>query len=84
MSGYKAPRDSDMQEMQLGKPIDTHTALQRGDLIFWKGHVGIMRDEVTLLHANGSHMLVSSEPLSLVRDRNLQAGAGEITSYRRL
>lgn len=84
MSGYKAPRDSDMQEMQLGKPIDNHTALQRGDLIFWKGHVGIMRDEVTLLHANGSHMLVSSEPLSLVKDRNLQAGAGEITSYRRL
>ena len=84
MSGYKAPRDSDMQEIQLGRPIDNHTALQRGDLIFWKGHVGIMRDDVTILHANGSHMLVSSEPLSLVRDRNLRAGAGEITSYRRL
>jgi Bacterial dipeptidyl-peptidase Sh3 domain/NlpC/P60 family len=84
MCGYKAPRDSDMQEKQLGKPIDNNSALQRGDLIFWKGHVGIMRDEETLLHANGSHMLVSSEPLSVVKDRNLQAGAGDITSYRRL
>lgn len=84
MSGYKAPRDSDMQEKQLGKPIENSSALQRGDFIFWKGHVGIMRDEATLLHANGTHMLVSSEPLSVVRDRNLQAGSGEITSYRRL
>ncbi|GDX38557.1 peptidase P60 [Methylocystaceae bacterium] len=84
MRGYKAPRDSDLQEQQVGKPIDYNAGLQRGDLIFWKGHVGIMRDESTLLHANGTHMLVSSEPLSLVRDRNLQAGAGDITSYRRL
>jgi cell wall-associated NlpC family hydrolase len=84
MRGYKAPRDSDLQEQQVGKPIDYNAGLQRGDLIFWKGHVGIMRDESSLLHANGTHMLVSSEPLSLVRDRNLQAGAGDITSYRRL
>ena len=84
MSGYKAPRDSDMQEAQLGKPIVNHSSLQRGDLIFWKGHVGIMRDETTLLHANGSHMLVSSEPLSIVRERNVHAGAGDITSCRRL
>lgn len=83
-AGKKAPRDSDMQEAQLGAPIEIGAPLLRGDLVFWKGHVGVMRDEATLLHANGTHMLVSSEPLERVRARNLEAGAGDITSVRRL
>ncbi len=83
-AGRKAPRDSDMQEAQLGAPIEIGAPLMRGDLVFWKGHVGVMRDEATLLHANGTHMLVSSEPLERVRARNLEAGAGDITSMRRL
>jgi cell wall-associated NlpC family hydrolase len=73
-----------MQEAQLGASVATDAPRQRGDLIFWKGHVGIMRDAQTLLHANGTHMLVSSEPLDLVRARNLEAGAGDITGVRRL
>ena len=83
-AGKTAPRDSDMQEAQLGEPVDIGAPLMRGDLIFWKGHVGIMRDATTLLHANGAHMLVSSEPLELVRARNLEAGAGDITRVKRL
>ncbi|WP_442753940.1 C40 family peptidase [Methylocystis sp. JAN1] len=83
-AGKKAPRDSDMQEARLGRPVEIGAPLQRGDLIFWKGHVGIMRDAATLLHANGAHMLVSSEPLDLVRTRNLSAGAGDITAVKRL
>ena len=84
MCGINAPRDSDLQEQQLGIELAPEQKLKRGDLIFWKGHVGVMRDEVTLLHANGTHMLVSSEPLALVRERNLAAGAGDITRRRRL
>lgn len=83
-TGRNAPRDSDMQEAQLGVPVEIGAPLLRGDLIFWKGHVGIMRDATTLLHANGTHMLVSSEPLDMVRARNLKAGAGDITGVRRL
>jgi hypothetical protein len=83
-AGRKAPRDSDMQEARLGKPVAADAPLQRGDLVFWKGHVGIMRDASTLLHANGTHMLVSSEPLVEVRARNLSAGAGDITAVKRL
>lgn len=83
-AGRQAPRDSDMQEAQLGAPVEIGAPLQRGDLVFWKGHVGIMRDPATLLHANGTHMLVSSEPLERVRTRNLEAGAGDITGVRRL
>jgi cell wall-associated NlpC family hydrolase len=83
-AGRNAPRDSDMQEATLGEPVEIGAPLQRGDMIFWKGHVGVMRDPDTLLHANGTHMLVSSEPLALVRARNIEAGAGDITGVRRL
>lgn len=62
MTGRAAPRDSDMQASRLGTPIE-RDALQRGDLVFWKGHVGIMEDDKTLLHANGHTMTVARENL---------------------
>ncbi|RFB79004.1 C40 family peptidase [Methylovirgula sp. 4M-Z18] len=86
-AGVFAPRDSDMQERELGQEIignDDLSGLQRGDLIFWKGHVGIMRDATTLLHANGYHMLVASEPLREAVDRILAAGEGPIRRIKRL
>jgi hypothetical protein len=53
--------------------------------VFWKGHVGIMRDPVTLLHANGWHMKVVSEPLAEARARiAANGGGGGVTSVRRL
>lgn len=80
--GREAPRDSDMQAAELGVAIDAE--LQRGDLVFWKGHVGIMRDAETLLHANAHHMAVASEPLAVARARIVAKGEGEITGMRRL
>lgn len=80
--GLAALRDSDMQEQSLGKKIE-HKNLQRGDLVFWKGHVGIMQDAGTLLHANGHHMQVVSEPLSRAIERIASKGS-EITSIRRI
>ena len=62
MAGHEAPRDSDMQAQGLGQPI-LQSELTRGDLVFWKGHVGIMEDEKTLLHANGHTMSVAREDL---------------------
>jgi cell wall-associated NlpC family hydrolase len=86
-AGIASPRDSDMQEAMLGEPTpadDPEARLARGDLVFWKGHVGIMRDPVTLLHANGWHMKTVSEPLAQARDRIAANGAGQVTSVRRL
>jgi len=60
MTGQAAPRDTDMQAAGLGAEID-RAQLMRGDLVFWKGHVGIMEDEKTLLHANGHTMTVARE-----------------------
>lgn len=82
-AGIAAPRDSDMQEHALGRPLPPDAALRRGDLVFWKGHVGIMRDAVTLLHANGHFMLVTSEPLAEAVARIEAKGGGPVTSARR-
>jgi cell wall-associated NlpC family hydrolase len=65
--GVSLPRDSDMQFAWSGIPIadwKAAGALQRNDLIFWKGHVGIMLDDSTVLHSNAYHMTVEAEPLS--------------------
>ena len=83
--GVAALRDSDMQEATLGVklPVNDLGSLRRGDLVFWKGHVGVMTDEHTLLHANGHHMMVVAEPLKDAAAR-IAARYGEITSISRL
>ncbi len=80
--GVTCGRDSDMQEGELGQPlrINDHDGLRRGDLVFWNGHVGIMRDAATLLHANGHHMLTVAEPL---REAITRIPSG-ITAIKRL
>jgi cell wall-associated NlpC family hydrolase len=84
-AGKACPRDSDMQERALGRSLGHHErkALGRGDLIFWKNHVGIMRDETTLLHANAHFMQVTSEPLAQAEAR-IAARYGAITAVKRL
>jgi cell wall-associated NlpC family hydrolase len=62
MVGEAAPRDTDMQFSALGERIERKD-LSRGDLVFWKGHIGLMEDEATLLHANGHTMSVARENL---------------------
>ncbi len=86
-AGIPAPRDSDMQEAALGRPLPLEDALahlRRGDLVFWRGHVGVMRDAATLLHANGWAMKVASEPLAEACARIDNNGGGAIASIRRL
>jgi cell wall-associated NlpC family hydrolase len=72
MAGRDVLRDSDMQADTLGEPIElgeAYSGLRRGDLVFWKGHVAIMTDERTMIHANGHTMLVSREGLADAIDR---------------
>jgi len=85
--GIPCPRDTDMQERALGsalaRPHDLKQ-LRRGDLVFWKGHVAIVRDEATVVHANASrHMAVTFEAVAEAI-AGIRAIAGEITSVRRL
>ncbi len=85
-AGIAAPRDTDMQEAELGAEVpltDIEENLQRGDLVFWKGHVGIMVDSVTLVHANAHHMAVAVETLPEAAQRIAKSGS-EIRSIKRL
>jgi cell wall-associated NlpC family hydrolase len=81
--GQRAPRDSDMQAALLGFELPAETPLRRGDLMFWNGHVGLMRDAETLLHANAHHMAVASEPLAQAAARILASGGGPVLLRRR-
>ena len=81
--GIACPRDSDMQEKALGEPITPSTSLRRGDLIFWNGHVGILRDDAMLLHASHHHMAVIVEPLAEAIAR-IRGTSSDIASIRRL
>jgi cell wall-associated NlpC family hydrolase len=80
--GRACPRDTD-QQAQMGRAIDAHEA-RRGDLVFWRGHVGIVLDGGRLLHANAHHMAAAIEPLAGAIERIRAAEFGEPTAWRRL
>lgn len=81
-TGRDCPGDSDMQK-ELGVELPAEEALRRGDLLFWKGHVAICVDEVTLIHANAYHMAVAYEPLEAAIARIEAQGGGPVTARRR-
>ncbi|HYM17110.1 MAG TPA: NlpC/P60 family protein [Micropepsaceae bacterium] len=82
--GIQSPRDTDMLERALGEPVALDGPLKRGDLVFWKGHVGIMLDGERLFHANGFAMQVSLEPLSEVKARTDTREGLPVRAIRRL
>jgi cell wall-associated NlpC family hydrolase len=82
--GIECPRDSDQQEAMLGADIPEGAPLGRGDLIFWRGHCGIMANEHTMLHANAHHMSVAYEPLQEAAERIAATETGPITARKRL
>jgi cell wall-associated NlpC family hydrolase len=84
--GISTPRDCDMMEAVLGDVIrvnDGLDGLRRGDLVFWKGHMGVMLDARRLLHANAFHMQVAIEPLREAIERITQS-EGVIRNFRRI
>lgn len=80
--GRPCAGDSDLQRAAF-TPLDGSHPLQRGDLVFWKGHVAMMLDDALMIHANGHHMATVVEPLREAADRIEQAGSGPIIALRR-
>ncbi len=84
-AGTGCPRDSDMQRNGLGRLIGLAEAspLQRGDLIFWRGHVAIARDAETIVHANAHHMATVIEN---TRDAiaRIKASGSEVLAIKRM
>jgi cell wall-associated NlpC family hydrolase len=56
----------------------------RGDLLFWKGHVAMMVDAETLIHANAHHMATVYESVVAAITRIEVQGDGAVTTRRRL
>ena len=81
--GKPCPRNSGEQLAALGRKLDEGVPLMRGDLVFWKGHVGIMQDGDRMIHANAYHMRTESEPLTQAAHR-IKKSAGPIIAIKRL
>lgn len=81
--GIPCPGDSDQQETRVGMALAPDSPLQRGDLIFWKGHVAMALDGQNIIHANAHHMAVAIEPFDVASARIATSGGGDVTSLRR-
>ena len=81
--GIECPRDTDMQEASLGRNIEQSKAM-KGDLIFWRGHVGMLIKKNLILHANAYHMSVVEESFDLAKIRIEKNEGGKVTSVRRI
>ncbi|GLK73830.1 peptidase P60 [Ancylobacter dichloromethanicus] len=84
--GMACPRDTDMQESTLGNAVAFSgdlAELRRGDLLYWPGHVGMVADGATLLHATAHFMSVVREPLGAALAR-IEASGTPLRTVRRL
>lgn len=84
--GINAPRDSDMQAGSLGEPVPfggDQSTLQRGDLVFWPGHVGIWLNSSQFVHASAAHMMTVAEPFETTVRRIREGSGDEVTVVRR-
>ena len=79
--GISCPGDSDQQQA-LGQ--EATGGYQRNDLLFWKGHVALVTDPDTLIHANASAMATVFEPIKGAIKRIKSQGDGPVTAHRRL
>ncbi len=75
--------DSDQQARNLGNPLPDHAKPRRNDLFFWKGHVALVYDSETLIHANAHRMATTFEPISAALTRIAQSD-GPLTVHKRL
>jgi len=64
--GVPCPGDSDQQQAAFTPETG---AGQRGDLLFWKGHVAMLLDDSHLIHANAFHMQTVIESVQSAVDR---------------
>ena len=67
--GRNIPRNSIDQVESNRKIITKLNNLFRGCVVFWRGHVALMIDNLNCIHANAFHMKVIIEPLHEVINR---------------
>ncbi|WP_296762156.1 NlpC/P60 family protein [Sediminimonas sp.] len=82
--GITCPGDSDQQEAGLGHTLPEGSAYRRGDLLFWKGHIALVVDAGTLIHANAHDIAVAYEGIDAAIARIAAQGDGPVTAHKRL
>ncbi len=82
--GRDCPGDSDQQQAALGRALPAGSPARPGDLLFWKGHVGLCSGGGQMIHANAHHMAVVQEDIAAASARIAAAGGGPVTAHRRL
>jgi cell wall-associated NlpC family hydrolase len=81
--GMACPADSDLQRA-LGQEVPAGAALERGDLLFWKGHVAMMVDDALMIHSTGAFMATVIEPAKEAIARIRQKTGAEVVARRRV
>jgi hypothetical protein len=69
LTGTSIVRDTYQQQNGVGKALSEDAPLQRGDIIYFPGHVGMMVDSGNLIHATRYHNKTVIEPLDTVKAR---------------
>lgn len=69
-AGLGVPRDSDMQAAGLGDELPGDASPRPGDFVFWPGHVAMLVDAATVIHAASTPLKVCVEPLAAAAERN--------------
>ena len=77
-------RDSGDQQSKLGSLLPPNSRYMRNDLLFWKGHVALVANETTIIHANAHHMVVAFEDIETAKTRIKQQGGGGVTAHKRV
>lgn len=72
-AGIPCPRDTKDQIDAIGQAVEfgdtiQYASIQKGDIVFFEGHVGIMIDEKQIINATARHMSVCVEQLDDVID----------------
>lgn len=84
-AGVRCPRDTYVQECEVGVSLPGDTVPRRGDLVFFPGHCAIALDETDVIHCNAGAMLTAIEPLAdVLRRVERESGGRGVTSVRRI
>ena len=81
--GEEIPRNSGDQDKYFTNNLPNKILFKRGDLVFWPGHVGIMKNPKTIIHATAHKMKVMNENIDVAIKR-LEKNNLTITSIKRL
>ncbi|SMF82379.1 NlpC/P60 family protein [Tistlia consotensis] len=84
-AGRAVPRDTYQQAVSdaLGRRLPVDATPERGDVVYWKGHVGIALGEGAVLNATAFPLMTVIEPLANLHARARQDSPEGVVALRR-